>query len=83
MTKLEKYYKNGILTENRNIIIKALINSLIANKMNPKLSNDQIIEVYEQTREVSDFNEQLAKKTTAKDLIMSQIIKKGPGNAAS
>jgi hypothetical protein len=83
MTKLEKYFKNGILTENRNIIIKALINSLIANKMNPKLSNDQIIEVYEQTREVSDFNEQLAKKTTAKDLIMSQIIKKGPGNAAS
>lgn len=71
MTKSEKYFKNGILTENRNIIIKALINSLIANKMNPKLTNDQIIEVYEQTLEVSDFNEQLAKKTSVKDLIIS------------
>lgn len=83
MTKSEKYFKNGILTENRNIIIKALINSLIANKMNPKLSNDQIIEVYEQTLEISDFNEQLAKKTSVKDLIMNQILKKGPGSAAS
>lgn len=73
MAKSERNFENGLKTENRAILIKGIINALIANKMSPKFTEEQIIEVYEQCSEMQDINIKLGKKTTMRDLIKLQL----------
>jgi hypothetical protein len=59
MTKSEKYFKNGLATENREIIIKKIINMLIKNRLNPKFTDEQIIEVYCEAVEMKEIEEKV------------------------
>ena len=77
MRHAERYFKNGLLTENRGVLIKALVNALVTNKLSPKLSDDQIIEVFEQAIEMAELN----KKKSVKDILKEALKGKKPESA--
>jgi len=48
MNKSDTFFKNGLLNVNRQVLIRAIVTALIKVKLQPsKLSDDQIIEIYE------------------------------------
>jgi alkyl sulfatase BDS1-like metallo-beta-lactamase superfamily hydrolase len=59
VTKQERYFKNGLAIENREIIIKKIINVLIKNRLNYKFTDDQIIEVYCEAVEMREIEERV------------------------
>jgi hypothetical protein len=53
MTKSDKFFKNGLLTENRQVLIRQIVHALIKQNLQPsKLTDDQLIEIYESTVEL-------------------------------
>ncbi len=65
MKKSDTFFKNGLLNANRQVLIKAIVNALIKVKLQPsKLTDDQIIEIYETTHEMQEINEQVSGRET-------------------
>lgn len=53
MRHSERVFKNGLLSANRELLIKALINKLMDCNMNPRsLKDDHIIDIYTETLEI-------------------------------
>lgn len=58
MKKRDKYFRNGLLNENKVHFIRKIAEIIKNNKgQNFKLSHDEIIEVYEQAIELKKINE--------------------------
>ena len=91
MHKSDTFFKNGIKYANRQLLIKGIVNALIKQKLQAsKITEEQIIEIYEGTLEMQEINEtvrflysfismQLGKKTTVKDIINSILKSKDIG----
>ena len=57
--KSEKFFKNGLLTANRDLLIKSLVNLLIATKLTPRFTDDQLIDLYCTTLELQALDDQV------------------------
>lgn len=61
MKKRERFFRNGLLNENRIHLIKKIADMVKENtiKKIPHLSFDQLIQVYEETVELKKINEEV------------------------
>jgi len=70
MKQKERFFRNGILNENRLHMIKKIAEVVKQNKIKIfYLGSEQVIDVYEECTEIKNINEKLAKKSTVRDLI--------------
>jgi preprotein translocase subunit Sec63 len=58
--RAERVFKNGILTENRHHMVRAIVNQLMGNHMSYRFSDTQVIGVYSEAREMQLINDQVS-----------------------
>ena len=60
MRSKEQVFKNGLSTENTIILIHKLIETLKENDMNYQLDNEEIIDIYEECKEMRQIKEEVS-----------------------
>eukprot|EP00347_Sterkiella_histriomuscorum_P016782 403351874 len=76
MRQRERVHRNGLMNENRIIIIKKIAQLATINEGRCQFTQENMIQIYEEAIELQQINELLNKKTTVKDLIQ-QVFKVG------
>lgn len=59
MNKSDKYFKNGILMDTRQTLLRGLVNLLLKTNLTPKFPDEKLIDVYLECQELKDIDEKV------------------------